>query len=359
PATGPPGPRGPNGEYDPGYFYLPERAPENTGPNACGPAGRFWIAPNLELAWMKPFNTPNLVRVGTPNGPVAYGGPQATLFTPGFSLNGGFWLNQERTRGFDASFFYLPQTGVNTVFFSNGSALLLPTANGGTFPLADANYAGSYQAGWTTHFTSADVNYRNCILCTPDGRIDALVGYRFANVGDTASLYGKRLGPDGQIVRFRDDIDVSNNFHGGQIGLAGEYRMNRWFISGSSKVAFGAMFTDSDLEGKFRVNGVVVPLGFYSRPGVDGTREHTNFAVMPVVGVTLGRQITDHSRVYLGYNFLYVNSLTRAPDVIDPTPTVLTSNPQAPLAAASAIRRDSTTSDFWVQSLNLGMEWRF
>ena len=69
-----PGSHGPAGEYDPGYFYLPERAPENDGPAACGPAGRFWISPALELAWIKPVSAPNLVRVGTLTGPVAYGG---------------------------------------------------------------------------------------------------------------------------------------------------------------------------------------------------------------------------------------------------------------------------------------------
>src|SRR5438477_233712 len=63
-----PVPRGPSGEYDPGYFYLPERAPERTGPTACGPAGRFWIGAGLELAWLKPQQAPALVRIGSTAG---------------------------------------------------------------------------------------------------------------------------------------------------------------------------------------------------------------------------------------------------------------------------------------------------
>src|SRR6185312_4170089 len=352
------GSRGPSGDYDPSYFYLPERAPENAGPIACGPAGRFCITPALELAWIKPVSTPNLVRVGTLNGPVAYGGQQSTPFTPGFSVAGGFWLNPEQTHGFDASFFWLPETGVNTVFFSHGSPLLLPTGGGGAFPLADAEHAGSYQAGWNTRFATADVDYRNNLICTPNARLDALIGYRYANVGEVGALYGKRVGPGGEIERFRDDIDAVNNFHGGQIGLAGEYRIDRWFISGSGKMAFGAMFTDTDLEGKFRVNGVVAPVGFYARPGVNGTREHANFAVMPVVGLTLGRQITDHCRLFVGYNFFYLSNVIHGPDVIDPTPTVIAANPQAPIAATT-VRRDASTSTFWSQSVNLGLDWRF
>jgi hypothetical protein len=361
PATVPPssGPGGPKGEYDPGYFYLPERAPERSGPGPCGPGGRVWLGAGLELAWLKPAQVPALVRLGSLTGPVAYGGKQASPLTAGLSLGGGFWLNEERTAGFDASLFLLPQAGTNSAFFSNSSTLLLPTPVG-PFPLADPtrDYAGAFQAGFNTRFTSADVNYRNNILCSPDARLDALIGYRFAHIGDEGAIYGKRLGPGGEIVRFRDDITAINNFHGGQIGLSGEYRMDRWYVSGTGKVAFGAVFTDTDLEGKFRVNGTVVPLGFYARPGVNGPRDHSSFAVMPVVGLTLGRQLSDHARIYLGYNFLYLNSLTRAPDVVDPTPTVLAANPQGPLAAAT-VRRDATTSDFWVQSLSLGMEWRY
>ena len=355
-----PGTGGPSGEYDPGYLYLPERAPEKPKPTACGPAGRFWIGAGLELAWLKPTQVPALVRLGTATGPVAFGGQLTSPFVAGLSLAGGFWLNEDHTHGFDASAFLLPQSGTNTVIFSNGSPLLLPTANGGMFPLADPTLglAGAYQAGFNTRFTSADVNYRNNLLCTPDARLDALVGYRYGHVGDEASLYGKRIGTDGEIVRFRDDISARNDFHGGQIGLAGEYRLDRWFLAGSGKVAFGAVFTETDLEGKFRVNGKVVPFGFYARPGVSGTMQHSHFAVMPVAGLTLGRQLGERGRITVGYNFLYLSSLTRAPDVIDPTPAVLTGNPQASIPAAN-VRRDAATSDFWVQTVSVGMEWRY
>lgn len=364
PATGPRpvGPPGPGGEYDPGYFYLPERAPERIAPPApCGPAGRFWIAPALELAWSKPAAVPALVRLGSSNGPVVYGNERPRPpFRAGFGLAGGFWVDRQQARGVDASFYYLPEGGTNTILFSDGVPLLLPTANGGAFPLANpaAGYAGSYQAGLLTRFASADVNYRHNLLCTSAARLDGLVGYRYGFLRDDFDLYGKRLGPDGEIVRFRDDVIARNQFHGGQVGLAGEYRFERWYVGGSGKVAFGTLFTDTNLSGKFRVNGTVVPMGFYARPGLAGPVEHTRFGVMPTLALTLGRQLGEHARVFVGYNFLYLSNLTRGPDVIDPTPTLLASNPLVPLPPAS-VRRDAATSDFWVQSVSLGMEWRY
>ena len=65
-----------------------------------------------------------------------YGGDR--IISPlhaGFSLAGGFWMNEERTRGLDASLFYLSGVGSNSLIFSKGDGLLLPTA-AGTFPLA-------------------------------------------------------------------------------------------------------------------------------------------------------------------------------------------------------------------------------
>ena len=362
PTAAPPtvGPRGPSGEYDPGYFYLPERAPERARPAACGPAGRIWFAPALELAWTKSAAVPPLVRLGNATGPIVYGGDRAASpLRAGFSIATGIWINEACTHGFDGTFFVLTGLGSESLLLANGTALQLPTATG-TFPLADPNAGtvGAYQAGLNTRFGYADANYRGNLICTSNARIDALVGYMFARLRDDFEIYGKRLGSDGEIVRFRDEAHAKNDFHGGQIGLAGEYRFDRWYVAGTGKVSFGVVTSDTDLEGKFRVNGTVVPIGFYARPDVNGPRSHSHYAVMPVVGLTIGRQISEHARITLGYNFLYLNNLTRGPDVLDPTPAVNRADPQAPVASAN-VRRDSTSSDFWVQSMSLGMEWRY
>lgn len=357
-------PAGPKGEYDHGHLYLPERAPEMGAVSdpPCGPDGRFWLSPTLELGWTKANHVPALLRVGSPSGPVAFGDSSvSTPFRAGLGLAAGMWLDQRHVHGIDASFYYLAQGGSNTTLLSGQPAFFLPTAGGGAFPLADpaAGSAGAYQVGMNTRFASADVNYRHNLLCGPNGRLDGLVGYRYGHVGEDFTAYGKRLGPDGEIVRFRDDATAVNHFHGGQIGLAGEYRVDRWFVTANGKVAFGAVLTDTDLEGKFRVNGTVVPSGFYARPGLNGTREYTRFGVMPTVGFTFGRQLGDHARVFIGYNFLYLNNLTRAGDIVDPTPSVLASNPQATVPLAAPNRRDATTSDIWAQSVSAGLEWRY
>jgi hypothetical protein len=361
PAPPQPGPRGPAAEYDPGYLYLPERAPDvaKLPPCPCRPLGRWWVSPSLELGWSEGPRLPALVRVGR-TGPVVYGGRQlASQFREGLGLNLGTWLDECQTRGVDASFYYLSPADHAAQFVSAFAPLSLPTAEG-LFPLTDpdAGYVGAYQAGVTTHYVTADVNYRRTLYCETDTRLDALVGYRYAHLGDRLDLYGKRLGPGGEIVRFRDQVEAANDFHGGQVGLAGEYRSGDWYVGGTGTVAFGTVFTETDLRGQFRVNGTVIPSGFYARPGVAGVREQSRFAVMPVVKLSVGRQLGEHARVFVGYQFQYLNNLTRGGDVLDPTPSVLATDPlqlvQPPLP-----RRDATTSDLWVQSVNLGLELRY
>jgi hypothetical protein len=348
PAKG--GPAGPRGEYDPGYFYLPERSPEPAKPAACGPAGRFWIGPGLELAWIKAPTAPPLLHADSATGPLLYGNERINSpLKAGFSLNGGLWLNEEHTRGVDASFLAVSGFGSNSVIFPDGDPPLVLPAGGFAFPLNDMSrgYGGAFQAGLSTTFTTADVNYRQNLYCTGNTRLDALVGYRFAHLGDDYEVYGKRLGPDGEIVRFRDEAHTRTNFHGGQIGLAGEARSDRWFVTGSGKIAFGESYSDAEFEGKFRLNGTVAPFGLYARPGLRGTTSASQFAVMPAAAVTLGRQLGDHARVSVGYTFLYLNRVARGPDVFA---TALT---------PALVRSDVETTDVWLQSVNLSFELRY
>jgi hypothetical protein len=137
-------------------------------------------------------------------------------------------------------------------------------------------------------------------------------------------------------------------------------RFDHWFLGANGKVAFGQVFTDTTLEGKFRVNGTVVPAGFYSRPDVAGDRDSSRYAVVPAVGVTMGRAVGEHGRAFVGYNFLYVNRVVRGPDVIDPTPAVLAADPLDTTTLRSIPnQREVAVSDFWAQSMSFGFEWRY
>jgi hypothetical protein len=328
------GPRGPNGEYEPGYFYLPERSPEGPRrPAACGPDGRIWIGVGLELAWMKAPTAPPLLRLGSAAGPVLYGGqPVTSPMQTGLSLDAGIWMNEARTIGFDASFLYLNATGSDTVIGPVSSATLILPPN---FVLADpaAQTLGAFQAGLNTHFSTGDVNSRTNLFCSADARLDTVAGYRYARLADDFEIYGKRLSPGNDIVRFRDEFHTDNQFHGGQVGVVGEWRRGGWFLTGAGKIAFGVVFSDSESEGKFRHDLTVVPTGYFAQPG---TQQWSRFAVLPVAELAVGRQIGNHLRLAAGYRFSGLNRVARATDLLE-----------------------ASTSDYWVQSLSLSAEFRY
>ena len=290
-------PRGPVGEYDHNQFYLPEYV-SSPGPEACRPLGRWWINASIEFAWLPVRPAPAAVRLRVPNGSgqtipgpiLPVGGVAPAQFQTGFGLNGGHWFDDGNTHGVDASFFFV-NGGDRTiagyapsmlVLFPNGTnrsaaqVLVLPpgTPISGVFPTTLSSW-----------YTTADVNYRHNLYCGPTARLDALAGYRFAFLQDELYL-GES--PDSSSDQHENNrIAVSNRFHGGQIGLAGEYYFTRWYLGGAAKVAFGAITPDVCATGLFQGAQGETARGDFARLAVaDRSHQH------PVCGTPVGKRHT-------------------------------------------------------------------
>jgi hypothetical protein len=93
-----------------------------------------------------------------------------------------------------------------------------------------------------------------------------------------------------------------------------------------------------------------------------GRFDRDEFAVVPECGINLGYQFTDHFRAYVGYNLLYWSNVLRPGDQIDRALDV-TLIPNFPVQANAAdVTRPAVPfqdTDFWVQGLNFGFEFRF
>jgi len=73
----------------------------------------------------------------------------------------------------------------------------------------------------------------------------------------------------------QDSFLTRNEFYGGQFGLDGEWRLGRWFLGGTAKLAMGSMhqivvidgFTSSSAAGTQRGGLLALPtnIGHYSR----------------------------------------------------------------------------------------------
>ncbi len=337
-------------EYDPRYLYLPPSAPPR-GPEVCPPLGRWWVSPALELAWWPVPPLRHNLRLAVPDvdgstflGPyLLTAGRDVPTFQAAFALYGGFWLDSLNRMGVDAGLFVLG--GNATIFPGYAPEMLVLFPDGvrggapqllifppGT-PLLD-----SFPLTYTSWYITADVNYRHNLLCTPQYRLDLLLGYRHAFAQD--ELYFGEPPDGGYVDQHRlNRLAASNPFHGGQVGLAGEYRGGPWFVAGAVTVAWGVVTPKVESTGLFTGTFARTPAG-WRRPVSLDTRFEDRFAVLPTLRLTVGRQLGNHLRLYAGYTFHYLSRCVRLADALDPqTPPRLT--------------------DLWMQSLSLGLEARF
>ena len=344
-----PGPLGV--EYDHGYHYLPEQLPARSfrRDDVCGPLGQWWVTPSLELSWVPTRPVPSTVRLrvadpasfgGTLPGPVLpVAGRSSGQFEAAVGLVVGRWFGETNAHGVEASFFL---RDANNTFegTSPGAIVLFPrgtrrVAQVIAFPAAPF-VVGSFPVTLGTFFTTVDVNYRHKLYCDDCSRLDWLAGYRYAFLGDELYLGDAPADPDEYRL---NRASVSNSFHAGQIGLAGEIRTNGWYAAGSVKLAFGVVNAEAEATGAFI--GAEARNGSFRRLSALGSAEQSEFAVMPALNVQLGRQVTDHIRVFGGYSFNYLSRAARLGDALNPTITGL------------------TFTDFWVQSISFGAEFRF
>jgi hypothetical protein len=121
-------------------------------------------------------------------------------------------------------------------------------------------------------------------------------------------------------------------------------------------VALG--FTHEVVE-RAGANGVTIPGvtavegGLLVNPGNAGRDVRARFAVLPETTVQLGYWITEHLNAFVGYNFLYVSSVARPGDQIDPVIGAV--RPGATAHPVGGI----TGTDFYANSVTLGLGYNW
>ena len=184
---------------------------------------------------------------------------------------------------------------------------------------------------------TADVNYRHNIYCGPNVRSTRLRATVRVPAGRT--ILGEPRAARTTSLSATDRR--INPFHGGQIGLAGEYHASNWYVGGTAKVAFGAVTPEVCATGLFAGAEGATASGGYARLATLTEPSRSQFAVLPSLNLTLGKQVREHGRLFVGYSFQYLSRVARLGDVLDSTATAV-----------------SFTS-FWVQSFNIGLELRY
>jgi len=209
-------------------------------------------------------------------------------------------------------------------------------------------------------------------------RVDMLFGPRYLDLTERLTIQENIIGLDtspdprlaNQFITVTDSFGTRNQFYGGQVGLDAEVRRGRWTFGARGKVAIGVTHQTVDIDGTQRFvslqNGAVQNFkgGLLALEGRNiGEFTKDRFSVVPELTMTAGYHLTDHIRVYGGYNLLYWSSVVRPGDQIDTQldtsripnflpPGVVGTNNGRPIVPFK-------TSDFWAHGLLFGLEVRY
>jgi len=355
---------------------------------------RLWFRGDYLMWWARGADVPPLVTTspaGTDRDDAGVLGEDTTTILFGGDTYGsdtrsggrftmGYWLRPCQF-GLQASYLFLGDESETYDASSEGDpilarpffnvqdgeqdARLIAFEEGGQRTIVD----GSVHVDLTTSFEELEVLFRRVLHQGCSGRLDFLLGYQSAVLEDGLRIEESTVSRNqagivsGTTVDLFDQFDASNEFHGGELGLVFEERLCRWSLEMVLKLGLGSTHSQVAIHGRTvtTVPGFdpdPSPGGLLALPTNMGSYEQNHFAVIPELGMTLGYDLTCNLRATVGYTFIYWSKVARPGDQID-----LDVN-ESQLSGGALVGEPRpafswVTTDYWVQGLNFGFDYRF
>jgi hypothetical protein len=358
----------------------------------CLQDGKMWASAEVLLWWIRGQNLPPLVTSGTSAAnPGILGQPGTVILygngavDQGLRVGGrwslGCWLDECQTIGLDANFFFLGERDENFIHFGKvGEIIGRPFFNiNPAVNALDAEQinvpgilAGDVTVSTCSQVYGAEANLRRCLCCNCCSKIELIGGFRYlhldecVDIQETLTNLDIARGAIGEGFLVDDEFSTVNNFYGGQIGLAGQWRSGCFFSDWRALVALGATTKTITIAGSTTFldpvaggNPVTQPGGLLAQPSNIGTFTATDFSIVPQIDLNLGYQFTPLIRGWVGYSFIYWTNVARAGDQIDlnvdgrQIPT--RAGPGTGTAPAFVLHN----SDFWAMGISLGVSFRY
>jgi hypothetical protein len=346
----------------------------------------LWAQGEYLLWWARGNDVPPLVTsgpqgtlpsLGQPGTVVLFGDSDlGTDVRSGFKVTLGYWLFDCQRAGLEGSFLDLGRQTTRFAIASQEQPVLgRPFSNVQTgtsvpdvlliaFP---GILSGSVNAQGASEFQAAEALWRENLWRDCAGRIDFLLGYRYARLSDALSVNQTSqfltVFPAGTTKTLFDQFDTNNEFHGGQLGLALHERRCLWTLDLLLKVALGNTTALAVVDGATTTTVPGVPAvttrgGVLAQPTNIGRYRQDHCAVLPELGFTLGYDLTCRLRATFGYSLVYWSHVARSGDQIDfsVNPTQF---PPGPLTGPARPAFNFASTDYWTQGMNFGLEYRF
>jgi Putative beta barrel porin-7 (BBP7) len=349
------------------------------------PAPRLWVNTDYLLWWVKrsPSTPPLLTTTASPGavnaGAVGADGTQILIgghgldygTFSGLRLNLGGWLGEDRTLGLEAGGFLLERRTASAGFTSDGTPNALtffspavevapPLGNVAfLFPATGPGLVTTARLTSQSRLWGAEGNLAVNVLRNPHWNADLLGGFRCADLEENLHYDTKSeaVTDPGTNLTTSDTFGTQNRFYGGQLGVRVEYQRGRLFANAVAKLALGATHESITIGGtalSTTPEGTIslAEGGIFTGASNIGRVTQDRFAVIPELGLTAGVQLTSHSRAFVGYNFLYWSDVVRPGSQVDTRVDFSSATPLVPV-------NPRTTTDFWAQGINFGLEFRY
>jgi len=213
--------------------------------------------------------------------------------------------------------------------------------------------------------------------------LGALSGCSYLNLNETLDYNVNITSTPAATVpnaysNFSDRFATNNQFVGGQVGGRVEFRLDRFFLNVTGKVAVGEMYEAVTVTGSNTNNIAVpgstttVPIGLFAQSTNIGRQSQDHLAIIPQCQAQLGVEVWRWLRIFGGYNFIYASSVVRPGDQIDRqfnplnfAPGLQTNFPPALSGPPPSIFQpyhpaiSLATSTFWANGINVGFELRW
>jgi hypothetical protein len=381
------------------------------------PQHRLEVSGEYLLWWTRGSTYPPLVTTDSPNvpqgafadanavaggqgalppagtGQLIFGGQQEDPRThSGARFHGTYWLGDCGAWGIEAGFFFLGEQSDRFAADSDASAVLarpfINALNGqearqlvatpGAAPGDALALRGAIAIDAPSRLWGWDVALRRCLCSDECWKVDGSLGYRHLSLTEalniTEDIVSARAVPGttnldlGNRIRVFDLFQTHNEFDGVQLGLRGEYRWQHLVFEGKARLGLGNVHQRVDIAGAqviSRLTGQVQTLngGFLALPSNSGPLSQNRFGVVPEVGIKVGYQISDGLRAYVGYDFLFWNSVLRPADQVDRrlNPLLIPGFiiPPQPFTGPALPRVPLQTTSYWAQGVSFGLEYRY
>jgi hypothetical protein len=377
-----------------GITQPPETGGEMPSPaTPAGPLPRAWQRMEYLLWWVRDTRLPPLITANS-SGTVPVLSDASTTVVPGTTsvdnkdrsggrFTVGFALDSDQTIGVEANYFFL---GSRTTTVGTGStgatgtpALGLSyydvtTGTEQVQTVAYPNFAGgSATVSASTRMQGAEVNAVANLWYDPCFQLDGLVGFRYLELDEGVQIAytsDRSSSPPGSAslnLGAADQFDGHNRFYGGQVGLRAEVRQGLFFLSLAGKVALGNSYEVVRINGLSALAQPGQPTrlsqgGTFALPTNSGRFTREEFAVLPEAAVQVGVVLHHNTRLFLGYNLLYLSEVARPADQINrnvnPTQMPLSTR-GGPFIGPGQPAFAFQGTDFWAQGLVLGVEYRY